>query len=142
MGGMLGACLGGVEPRASCFLLAVPGGGLVKIAQELDKHPVLKKYWPVTVTDEVMKRVEEFATVCDPIHFVGKILPRPLLIIVAKHDELIPPEASQMLIDAAHAKEPENVKRMDTGHIMNLNVIFDVRTFFNEHLGVRPLTRE
>jgi dienelactone hydrolase len=137
MGGMLGACLGGVEPRVSCFLLAVPGGGLVKIAQELDKHPALKKYWPVTLTPEVMKRVEEFATVCDPVHFVGKILPRPLLIIVAKHDELIPPEASQTLVDAAHAKEGENVKRMETGHVLNPVVIFDVRKFFNDHFGKR-----
>jgi dienelactone hydrolase len=136
MGGMLGACLGGVEPRVSCFLLAVPGGGLVKIAQELDKHPALKKYWPVTLTPEVMKRVEEFATVCDPVHFVGKILPRPLLIIVADHDELIPPEASQMLIDAAHA-QPENVKRMPTGHILAPVVLFSVRNFFNDHLGKR-----
>jgi len=137
MGGMLGACLGGVERRVSCFLLAVPGGGLVKIAQELDKHPALKKYWPVTLTPEVMKRVEEFATVCDPVHFVGNILPRPLLIIVAKNDELIPPEASQMLVEAAHAKEGENVKRMETGHVLNPVVIFDVRNFFNEHLGKR-----
>jgi hypothetical protein len=137
MGGMLGACLGGVESRVGCFLLAVPGGGLVKIAQELDKHPALKVYWPVTLTPEVMKRVEEFATVCDPVHFVGKILPRPLLIIVAKHDELIPPEASQMLVDAAHAKEGENVKRMETGHILSPAVIFDVRNFFNTHLGKR-----
>ncbi len=141
MGGMLGACLGGVESRVSCFLLAVPGGGLVTIAQELDKHPGLKKYWPVTLTPEVMKRVEEFALVCDPIHFVGKILPRPLLILVAKHDELIPPEASQMLVDAAHAKEPENVRRMDTGHVLSPVVIFDVKKFFNDQLGGRaPLT--
>ncbi|HLJ54958.1 MAG TPA: acetylxylan esterase [Chthonomonadaceae bacterium] len=137
MGGMLGACLGGVEGRISCFLLAVPGGGLVKIAQELDKHPALKAYWPVTLTPEVMKRVEEFALVCDPIHFVGNILPRPLLIIVAKHDELIPPEASQMLIDAAHANEAINVKRMETSHVLAPAVIFDVRAFFIQHLGQR-----
>jgi uncharacterized protein len=137
MGGMLGACLGGVESRVSCFLLAVPGGGLVKIAQELDKHPALKAYWPVTLTPEVMKRVEEFALVCDPVHFVGKILPRPLLIIVAKHDELIPPEASQMLVEAAHADEQKNVKRMETGHVLTPAVIFDVRDFFVQHLGKR-----
>ena len=140
MGGMLGACLGGVESRVSCFLLAVPGGGLLKIAQEMDKHPALKVDWPVTLTPEVMNRVKEFALVCDPIHFVGKILPRPLLILVAKHDELIPPEASQMLIDAAGAKEPENVKRMETGHVLTPSVIFDVRNFFHTHLGTRSTT--
>src|SRR5476651_2113118 len=61
------------------------------------------------------KRVEEFATVCDPIHFAGNILPRPLLIIVAKHDELIPPEASQMLIDAAQiGNELRSLRRYAT----------------------------
>jgi dienelactone hydrolase len=136
MGGMLGACLGGVEPRVSCFLLAVPGGGLVKIAEEIEKHPALKRYWPVTITPEVMKRVEEFALVCDPIHFVGKVLPRPLLIIVANHDELIPREASQMLVEAAHAM-PENVMRMETGHVLTPAVIFDIKAFFIAHLGKR-----
>jgi len=109
----------------------------MKIALEMDKHPALKVYWPVTLTPEVLKRVEEFALVCDPIHFVDRILPRPLLILVAKHDELIPAEASQMLIDAAHAKEPENVKRMDTGHVLTPAAIFDVRDFFLAHLGKR-----
>src|SRR5262249_31566652 len=77
MGAMLGSVLGGVEARLCCFLLAVPGGGFVNLAQHIDKYPTLRQHWPVTVTPKVMQRIEDFAEVGDPIYFVGRILPRP-----------------------------------------------------------------
>lgn len=140
-GGMLGSVLGGVESRISCFCLAVPGAGLLNIVKNIDRYPLIRKNWPVTVTPEVLKTMEEIVNVTDPIYFVGRILPRPLLIIVAKHDEIIPPEASQALIAAAHASERENVRRWESGHVLNPNAMFDVRNFFQAHLGRRtPLT--
>lgn len=137
MGGMLGSVLGGVEGRIGCFLLAVPGGGFADLVKNIDKYPSLQRYWQVKISPEVIQRVEEFAFIGDPVHFVGRILPRPLLIIVAKKDELIPAESSQALIDAAKVKETEHVKRMDTGHTLTPAVIFDVRAFFQKHLGKR-----
>lgn len=137
MGAMLGADLGGVESRIGCFLLAVPGGGFVDMAKNIDKYPTLKKYWQVELTPDVIKRVEEFANVADPIYFVGRILPRPLMIYVAKHDELIPPEASVAFIRAARAVEGENVRHFDTGHVLTPSVVFDVRKFFIKQLGTR-----
>ena len=41
------------------------------------------------ITPDVFQRIEEIASVIDPIYFVGDILPRPLIITVGKHDELI-----------------------------------------------------
>ena len=137
MGAMLGSVVGGVESRLGCFLLAVPGGGFVNLAKNIDKYPTLREHWPLKLTPDVMQRVQDFANVADPIYFVGRILPRPLLIFVAKHDELIPPESSAMLVEAAHAREGENVKRMETGHVLTPAVIFDVRDFFNAQFGKR-----
>jgi dienelactone hydrolase len=136
-GAMLGSVLGGVEGRVSCFCLAVPGGGIINIVRHIDQYPLLKKYWPVNLTPEVMRTIEEIANVTDPIHYVGRIAPRPLLIIVAKYDEIIPPEASAALVEAAHAKEPEQVKRWESGHVLHPSAIFDVRDFFVAHLGKR-----
>ncbi|HZP83313.1 MAG TPA: acetylxylan esterase [Chthonomonadaceae bacterium] len=136
-GAMLGAVLGGVEARVGSFCLAVPGGGLVNIVKHIAQYPVLKAHWPIAVTPEVLRKVEEIANITDPIHFIGRIAPRPLLIIVAKNDEIIPPEASEALIEAAHAKEPEQVKRWASGHVLNPNALFDVRDFFNAQFGKR-----
>ncbi len=140
-GAMIGCVVGGVEPRIASFCLAVPGGGFVNIVKHIDEYPVLKAHWPIQVTPDVMRTVEEVANITDPIYYVGRILPRPLLIIVAKNDEIIPPEASQALILAAHANEADNVKRWASGHVLNPNCLFDVRDFFNASLGKREAAR-
>lgn len=135
MGGILGGILGGVEERVACFALVVPGGGFVELAKNVDRFPNLKAHWPVVMTPAVLKRVEEIANVADPIYFVGRILPRPLLIVVAKHDELIPPEASAAFVAAAHADEATQVHRVESGHVPPTQTVFDVRDFLVAHLG-------
>jgi dienelactone hydrolase len=145
MGGMLGATLGGVEPRIKCFLLAVPGGGLVNIVQHLPemlaKSPMLRDYVPnIQVTPRMVAMVKDVASVIDPIYFVGGIQPRPLLILVAKSDEIIPVEASNMLIAAAHAREPEQVRRLPGGHASSLiPAVGLIRQFMTTNLGTAKL---
>ncbi len=133
MGAMLGSVLGGVEPRVACFLLAVPGGGFVNLAKHVDLYPKLKEKWPISMTPEVLKRVEEFAFVADPIYFIGKILPRPLLMIVAKQDEIIPAEASSILIETGKIPA-KNILTIPTGHVMTPSIIFNIRDFIIDSL--------
>jgi dienelactone hydrolase len=135
MGGILGGILGGVEDRVACFALVVPGGGFVDLAKNVDKFPLLKEHWPVKVTPEVIRRVEDIANVADPIHFVWQILPRPLLIVVGKHDELIPPQASAAFVAAAHADEATQVWRVESGHVPPLSVVFPVLNYLVTQLG-------
>ena len=135
MGGILGGILGGVEERVACFALVVPGGGFVELAKNLDKFPNLKAHWPVVMNPAVLKRVEEIANVADPIYFVGRILPRPLVIVVGNHDELIPPVASAAFVSAAHAEEGTQVHRVESGHVPPSDTIFYVRDFLIAHLG-------
>jgi uncharacterized protein len=135
-GGMLGAVLGGLEPRISAFCLGVPGGGLMEIVKHIDQYPVLKAHWPVKLTPEVLKIIESVTDVTDPIYFVGRINPRPLLILVATDDEIIPPSASEALIKAAHATD-DQVKRIVASHVLNPNVLFTIRDFFVAHYGKR-----
>jgi cephalosporin-C deacetylase-like acetyl esterase len=135
MGGILGGILGGVEARIACFALVVPGGGFVELAKNLEKFPNLQAHWPVKMNPEVLKRVEEISNVADPIYFVGRILPRPLVIVVARHDELIPPEASTAFINAAHADEATQVRRVESGHVPPTQTVFDMRDFLIKYLG-------
>lgn len=139
-GGMIGSVAAGVENRINAFCLAVPGGGFVDIIKHIDQYPVLKAHWPIQTTPDVMTRIEEICNVTDPIHFIGRIGPRPLLIIVAKYDEIIPPEASTALIKAAHADEATQVKRWASGHALNPTAIFDIESFFQTNFGKRTQT--
>lgn len=138
-GAMLGSVVVGVEDRIGPFCLAVPGGGIVDIVKNIDKYPVLKAHWPIKQTPGLMQKVEDIANVTDPIHYIGRIGNRPLLLIVAKYDEIIPPEASEALIKAAHADETTQVKRWASGHVLNPTAIFDMQTFFVSHLGQRKM---
>ena len=133
-GAMLGAVFGGVESRVNAFCLLVAGGGFVDLVNNIDRYPVLKAHWPIERTPDVMKRVIEISNVTDPIYFVGRIAPRPLMLIVAKHDEIIPPEASAALVKASGISE-ENIKRWESGHVLNPNALFDVMRFFVKNLG-------
>lgn len=139
-GAMLGSVVVGVEGRIGAFCLAVPGGGFNDIVRHIDQYPVLKAHWPIQTTPDVMTRIEDITNITDPIHYIGRIGPRALLIIVAKYDEIIPPEASTALIKAANADEATQVKRWSSGHVLNPTAIFDVHSFFSSHLGLRKKT--
>ncbi len=134
-GGMLGSVACGIEDRISCACLAVPGGGLANLVRNIDKYPVLKAHWPVKVTPEILAKVDEISNITDPANYIGMINPRPFLIIVAKHDEIIPPESSAILINAAHARESDQVIRIESGHVLNPIAIFNVRDFFVKNFG-------
>jgi len=124
-GGMLGGTFIGVEPRVRAACLAVPGGGFLEWAATLG-----------VVSPSDRRRLEVAASLTDPIHFVGRFAPRPLLILAARKDELIP-TAATVALDAA-AREPKNLIWYNTGHVLPPNaLVVDARRFFDEHLRGR-----
>ena len=126
-GGMVGATFLGVEPRICAAVLAVPGGGMVDWAKRTNRFP-----------PEKSRDVEVNASIIDPIHFIGRFAPRPLLVCSAKNDELIPQFATEALYDAA--KEPKQIKWYEATHTLTQAVIpvtQDIRAFFLKHLGER-----
>jgi dienelactone hydrolase len=50
----------------------------------------------------------------DPVRFIGALAPRPLLMLNARHDEVIPAAAAEALFAAAG--EPREIEWSDTGH--------------------------
>jgi dienelactone hydrolase len=124
-GAMLGATFLGVEPRIKAACLAVPGGGFVAWAKTLGIG---------SGADEAQLRTG--AALTDPIHFIGRFSPRPLLVLAARKDELIPAAATQAIVSAA--KEPTRVIWYNSGHVLPPNaLIVDVRAFFGQHIAKR-----
>jgi len=50
----------------------------------------------------------------DPARFIGALSPRPLLMLNARHDEVVPAAAAETLFEAA--REPREIEWSDTGH--------------------------
>jgi len=55
-----------------------------------------------------------YLSIIDPINFVDKIAPRPLLLLNAEQDEIVPPIATNMLYQKAG--EPKKIVWYPTRH--------------------------
>lgn len=121
-GAMVGGTFLGVEPRVRAACLAVPGGGFAEWGR---KAGLIK-------ADEET-RLEIATQLTDPIHFIGRFSPRPLLILSARRDELIPAYATEAIAGAA--REPKRLIWYNSGHVLPPNALLvDARSFFQTNL--------
>ncbi len=133
-GAMLGAVFGGVDKRVAVFCLAVPGGDLTDVVRHIARYPILREHWPIKITPQLMRTVENVTSITDPVHYIGGIAPRPLLIFTAKYDQIIPPEASQALLRAAANDKNMVVNQVDASHVLNPMLVFNIRAWFQQKL--------
>lgn len=98
LGGIIGTIFSGVDDRIKVPVNALAGGqlnlmfGVKKLSEE---H-------------------QNYLSVMDPINYVERISPRPLLMINAENDEVIPPETSRILFNKA--KEPKKIIWYEARH--------------------------
>ena len=124
-GAMVGGTFIGVEPRIKAACLAVGGAGFVEWAAETGAVP-----------SSAAERLRIGAMMTDPIYFVGRFAPRPLLILAARRDELIPASATERLARAAG--DGKTLIWYNSGHLLAPNaILIDARGFFDKHLA-RP----
>lgn len=114
MGAMMGAILAAVDTRVQCPMLLVGGAdrGLVGRLSEHTPWKQLRKENPKVNFDEVSRVLAP----ADPLNFVDKISPRPVLMINGKADDYMPAQASKLLHETA--KEPKMVLWMESGHAL------------------------
>lgn len=121
-GAMLGGTFLGVEPRVRVACLAVPGGGF----SEWARRAKLVKPQQEAVLDVN-------AALTDPVYFVGRFAPRPLLILAARKDELIPAYATTAIEEAAGSGK--QLIWYNSGHVLPPNALLvDAKQFFQRHL--------
>lgn len=101
MGGGIGAIAGGMDSRIKAVVLGITGGDF--------------KILSASAGDERERaRVQRVYRIVDPIAYVSRISPRPLLMISAANDEIIPRAATEALYEAA--REPKRNVWYDCGH--------------------------
>ncbi len=100
-GAILGSVFCARDPRVLAAVLFVGGGNFLQL-------------YPPAPHDEARRRVEAIYEIIDPVHHVGLISPRPLLMINAERDERIPRKCTEDLFAAA--KEPKRIIWYDAPH--------------------------
>src|SRR5699024_35041 len=91
LGGVIGTILSGVDERIKVPVLALAGGRMNFMYG----------------SKAFSKSIQSFFLPIDPIHYVRNISPRPLLMINADQDEVIPPITSKFLY--RKAKKPKEI---------------------------------
>ena len=98
LGGVIGTVFCGVDKRIKVPVIALAGGDL-HLAFGME-----------ALTDEA----RNYFSIIDPINFVALISPRPLLMINAENDEIIPPITSKLMYKKAG--EPKKIIWYPTKH--------------------------
>lgn len=91
LGGVIGTILSGVDERIKVPVIALAGGRMNFMYG----------------SKAFSKSIQSFFLPIDPIHYVRNISPRPLLMINADQDEVIPPITSKFLY--RKAKKPKEI---------------------------------
>lgn len=98
LGGVIGTVLSGVDDRIRVPVIALAGGRMNFMFG----------------SKAFSKSIRDLFLSIDPIHFVRKISPRPLLMLNANEDEVIPPVTSKFLY--RKAKKPKKIVWYDAKH--------------------------
>ena len=98
LGGIIGTVFCGVDKRIKVPVIALAGGGLNLIFK-------LKAF---------SEETKIYFSIIDPINFVDKISPRPLLMLNAEKDEIVPPLTTKLLYKKAG--EPKKIVWYPTTH--------------------------
>jgi dienelactone hydrolase len=120
LGGITGALALAAEPRLSTGCLMLAGGDLAKVARD---NPQLAKFVDRWIAQGGTK--EEFFDLwksIDPVTYAELARDKKILMLNARHDEVIPPACTESLWHALG--EPEIVW-YDAGHISSVRFLLD-----------------
>ncbi len=98
LGGIIGTIFTGVEPRIKVPVITIAGGGM---------HLMFGM-------DALSDDTKDYLSMIEPNNFVKKISPRPLLMINAENDDIVPPIMSKLMFKIA--KEPKEIIWYPTKH--------------------------
>jgi dipeptidyl aminopeptidase/acylaminoacyl peptidase len=133
MGGFLGAMLAGSDERIQAPVLLVSGADWTTMLQSSVARAFRERATPAVI-EEARRLLDPI----DPIHWVGRISPRPVLMIAGDADTAVPPASARALHAAAN--EPKTVVWYDGGHTLpgaqeRQRILATVASWLVEHLG-------
>lgn len=137
MGGILGGILAGVDERVQAPILIVAGGDwgyLLSNSQHPTALQLREKHSDLFKDPQKMNEV--FGPV-DPVNWVARIAPRPLLMINGKGDNIVPKECTERLFAAAN--QPKEILWLEGGHFPQPDMVLrKVDEWISRHLLSAP----
>lgn len=120
MGGAIGALFCAHEPRVKAVALGVTGGDFTKLNIRAGDR-------------SAEERLRNAYSLVDPVRHVSGISPRPLLMLNASHDQVVPRAATEALFEAA--REPKRIVWYDCGHAdLPDELLEEMKRFFDNEL--------
>jgi len=118
LGGIIGTIFSAVDQRIQVPIIVIAGGGFNML---FGIHAFSES-------------TTSYLSIFDPIHFVAHISPRPLLMLNAEEDEIIPPILSQNLYDKAG--EPKEIIWYPSTHrtVPLGRALTDAEAWFEKHM--------
>ena len=133
MGGILGAIFAGVDSRVQAPVL-LDAGGDWKILVEKSALSLWRD--TAQTAPERVREVLKVMDVVDPVHWVGRISPRPVLMINGDADNVVPVESNKALHNAA--RDPKTIVWYRGGHVPPHDqiptVYAQITQWLNQHL--------
>ncbi len=133
MGGIIGSMFAGVDERVKAPVLLVAGGDW-KILMEKSTLSMWRD--AAKNNPKQMEEALRVMDVVDPVHWVGRIAPRPVLFINGDADDVVPVDSNKALHNAA--REPKKVVWYKGGHVPPpsdwFTVIGEVTRWLDTHL--------
>jgi len=118
LGGIIGTIFCGVEPRVKVPVITLAGGGM---------HLMFGM-------DALSDDTKDYLSMIEPNNFVGKIAPRPLLMINAENDDIVPPMMSKLMYKKAN-KPKEIIWYPAKHHDIPIDKVYpDGIQWFQKHL--------
>jgi fermentation-respiration switch protein FrsA (DUF1100 family) len=124
-GAMYGSVVAGVDRRVKALVFVA---GTTRFA---DWFLLGRKLDPAGEQE-----VREELSPLDPVRYVGRVAPSPLLFQFATKDPYVTKEAANALFDAA--REPKSVKFYECGHEMNQEAVEDRVSWLLHSLSTNP----
>jgi dienelactone hydrolase len=112
LGGIIGADFVGTEPRVKGAVLWAAGGDWGKLITG-SGHDFAKAYRTRGATDAA--KIEAAMADVDPVNYVGKAAPRPLLFLNGTADPIVPRVCTDALFAAA--AQPKRIEFLPGGHV-------------------------
>ncbi len=143
LGGFIGVDLAGVDPRIKSVALISAGGGLPAILSFQAEHKVIfggADYTTIIRSADMQRLDGELASV-DPINYVARIAPRPILMENGASDQIVPPPAAQNLYD--RAGQPKSIDwYAGEGHTPSpLGIYASLTVFLHQRLPIKAASR-
>lgn len=133
MGGILGAIFAGVDERVQAPVLLVAGGDW-KILMEKSSLSLWRD--ASKTSPDLVNNALKAMDVVDPIRWVGRISPRPVLMINGDADNVVPVDSNKALHNSA--RDPKTIVWYKGGHVPPPDQIPTVFTqitqWLNQHL--------